>query len=131
MTAYLPKILTTYNNLDATTVTYEARKACLHQAFRASFTLAASLYIPARKMKNYMACFQDMQPILTVGMMYLLSIIPLNFGLHILMIQRGTFGFIILMKRSTARGKLLAAARIFRHYGQLKKIMQVNGSLPV
>ena len=26
----------------------EARKACLHQAFRASFTLAASLYIAAR-----------------------------------------------------------------------------------
>ena len=45
MTAYLPKTLTVYNKRGATPVTYEARKACLHQTFRASFTLAASRYI--------------------------------------------------------------------------------------
>lgn len=46
--AYLPKFFAVYNKRGATPVTYEARKACLHQAFRASFTLAASLYIRAR-----------------------------------------------------------------------------------
>ena len=45
MTAYLPPIFTTYNNHGATPVTRETRKASLHQAFRASFTLVASLYI--------------------------------------------------------------------------------------
>lgn len=45
MTAYLSKILTTYNNHAATPAMHEARKVCLHQAFRASFTLVASLYI--------------------------------------------------------------------------------------
>ena len=47
MTAYLPKIFAVYNKREATQVTHEARKNCLHQAFRASFTLAASLYIGA------------------------------------------------------------------------------------
>ena len=45
MTAYLPKIFSTYNNHGATPITHEARKVLLHKAFRASFTLAASLYI--------------------------------------------------------------------------------------
>ena len=45
MPAYLPKIFAVYNKREATPVTYEARKACMHQAFRASFTLVASLYI--------------------------------------------------------------------------------------
>ena len=47
MPAYLPEILTTYNKREATQVKNEARKTCLHQAFRASFTLAASLYVRA------------------------------------------------------------------------------------
>ena len=42
-----PKFFAVYNNRGATPVTHEARKTCLHQAFRASFTLAASLYIGA------------------------------------------------------------------------------------
>ena len=54
--------------------------------------------IPAQKTKNCMACFQDMQPILTIGMMYPLSITLLNFGLHTLMTQRDTFGCIIPMR---------------------------------
>ena len=45
MPAYLPEILTTYNKREATQVKNEVRKASLHQAFRASFTLAASRYI--------------------------------------------------------------------------------------
>lgn len=45
MTAYLPKIFSTYNNHGATPITHEARKVLLHKAFRASFTLAASRYI--------------------------------------------------------------------------------------
>lgn len=40
MAAY-PKSSPLINCLGATSVTYEARKAYLHQAFRASFTLAA------------------------------------------------------------------------------------------
>ena len=46
MATYL-HFLTSYNNREATQVTHEARKTCLHQAFRASFTLAASRYIGA------------------------------------------------------------------------------------
>ena len=41
MATYLPKIIAVYNKREATQVTHEARKACLHQAFRASFTLVA------------------------------------------------------------------------------------------
>lgn len=48
MAAYFLNFLTTYNNCVATPVTPEARKTCLHQAFRASFTLAALGYIGAR-----------------------------------------------------------------------------------
>lgn len=59
------------------------------------FTIAN---ITVQKMKNCMACFQDMQPILTIGMMYPLSITLLNFGLHTLMTQRDTFGCIIPMR---------------------------------
>lgn len=39
MNAYLPKILTTYNNRGATPGTHEARKTLFRKAFRASFTL--------------------------------------------------------------------------------------------
>ena len=39
--AYLPKFFAVYNKREATQVTHEARKTCLHQAFRASFTLVA------------------------------------------------------------------------------------------
>ena len=45
MAAYLLKKFAVYNKREATQGKNEARKACLHQAFRASFTLAASLYI--------------------------------------------------------------------------------------
>ena len=44
MTAYLPKIFTTYNKREATPVTHEARKVLSHKAFRASFTLVALWY---------------------------------------------------------------------------------------
>lgn len=40
MATYIPKIIAIYNKHKATQVTHEARKACPHQAFRASFTLA-------------------------------------------------------------------------------------------
>ena len=42
-----PKFFAVYNNRGATPVTHEARKTCLHQAFRALFTLAAARYIGA------------------------------------------------------------------------------------
>ena len=45
MSAYLPKIFTTYNNRSATPAAHEARKVLSHKAFRASFTLSASQYI--------------------------------------------------------------------------------------
>lgn len=48
MAAYLSEILPRYNNGGATRNMAEARKACLYQAFRASLTLAALLYIGAR-----------------------------------------------------------------------------------
>ena len=48
MAAYLPEIFAIYNKRAATQVTHEARKALFHKAFRASFTLAAALYIAAR-----------------------------------------------------------------------------------
>lgn len=47
MAAYLLKKFAVYNKREATQGKNEARKACLYQAFRASFTLAASLYIGA------------------------------------------------------------------------------------
>ena len=47
MPAYLLEIFSVYNNRGATPATHEAQKVLSHKAFRASFTLAASLYIAA------------------------------------------------------------------------------------
>lgn len=48
MTAYLPKIFTTYNSVGATLKRPMPGQACSFKAFRASFTLVAAGYIGSR-----------------------------------------------------------------------------------
>lgn len=85
MKSRLSSFFSVYNNCGATPATREARKVLFYKAFRASFTLVASLYVCAQydRPSGGTRCTRSLGAVLA-GMPFMATVETINHHLEIL-----------------------------------------------